>query len=382
MAMAPAPPQIVVYALLPLKVVHDADLNLCPSNWEWVHCLTFPLEMLVALHFSHRPFKWVQYAIGVIIGAHGDLSTSPDLPNDSVDYNANLPTNSVNLYYHTNDQEKQRMFPIDPHILRTQDTTSVSSSRRGTFRKDVAARDGQRCVWTGWDVEGCDAVHLIPHSKSDKYILNFTRHCERGDKGDDIITDIDSVRNGILLNKVAHRTLGKNLAFLMTPNFAMDTSDIDHDAPPDQKRCTAHLIQVNGPYPREFVSGSLVQITASSQFRPPPDILFDAVYATFILHHFGTKRVKDRITKEWNDTLYSVTDEHATTSERTSAQDERRTKHRRPDIMGMLMALPYILVPPDKLQAEMRAAKEEAEAAEQSRVQERVEGWIKQVNAA
>ncbi|KAH9026847.1 hypothetical protein EDB85DRAFT_159729 [Lactarius pseudohatsudake] len=330
-------------------------------------------------------------------GARGDLSTSHN-SNDSVDYNANLPTNSVNLYYHTNDQEKQRMFPIDPHILRTRDTTSVSSSRRGTFHEDVAARDGQRCVWTGWGVENCDAVHLIPHSKSDKYILNFTRHCERGDKGDDIITDIDSIRNGILLNKVAHRTLGKNLAFLMvcgacmiphqslivsiqTPNFAMDTSDIDHDAPPDQKRCTAHLIQVNGPYPREFVSGSIVQIAASPQFRPPPDILFDAVYATFILHHFGTKRVKDSIT-EWKDTLYSVTDEHVTTSEGTPAQDERRTKHHRPDIMGMLMALPYILVPPDKLQAEMRAAKEEAEAAEQRHVQERVEGWIKQVNAA
>ncbi|KAH9026840.1 hypothetical protein EDB85DRAFT_1978191 [Lactarius pseudohatsudake] len=374
-------PQVIVYALLPLKVVHDADLDLCPSNWEWVHYLTLPLDTLAALHFSHRPFKWIRYAIGVVTGAHGDLSTSPDSPYDGVDYNANLPTSSVNLYYHTNDQEKQRMFPIDPHILRTQDTTSVSSSRRGTFREDVAARDGQRCVWTSLGMIYCDAVHLIPHSKSDEYISNFTRRRGRGDNKDDVITDIDDVRNGILLNMAAHRILGQNLAFLMTPNFAMDTTDVDHGAPPDQKRYTAHFIQVDeGPHPGDFVSGIPVRIAASRQ--SPPDILFDAVYASFILHHFGTKIVKDRIIQEWTDSLYPVTDGHAATSERIPAQHERRVNHRRPDTMDILMALPYILVPPDMLRAEMRAAKEEAEAAEQRCVQERVEGWIKQVNAA
>lgn len=210
--------------------------------------------------------------------------------------------------------------------------------------------------------------------------------------------------------------LGTQLAFLMvrdpcmmpnrsliapmqTPNFAMDTTDIDHNAPPEQRRCTAHIIKLDTRLPVEFVSGSPLRISASPQFRPPPDILFDAVYASFILHHFGTKRMKDGITKEWKDSLYSgsnevmttahtdnkaITDEHATTSERTQAQawDERRAKHHGPDTMDMVMALPYLLVPPNELQAEMRAAKEKAEAAEQRHVQERVEGWIRQVNAA
>ncbi|KAH9026965.1 hypothetical protein EDB84DRAFT_1589110 [Lactarius hengduanensis] len=359
-------PQVIVYALLPLKVVHDADLDLCPSNWEWVHYLTLPLDTLAALHFSHRPFKWIRYAIGVVTGAHGDLSTSPDSPYDGVDYNANLPISSVNLYYHTNDQEKQRI---------------VSSSRRGTFREDVAARDGQQCVWTRLGMTYCDAVHLIPHSKSDEYISNFTRRRGRGDNKDDVITDIDDVRNGILLNKAAQGILGQNLAFLMTPNFAMDTTDVDHGAPPDQKRYTAHFIHVDEePHPSDFVSGIPVRIAASRQ--SPPDILFDAVYASFILHHFGTKIVKDRIIQEWTDSLYPVTDGHAATSERIPAQHERRVNRRRPDTMDILMALPYILVPPDMLRAEIRAAKEEAEAAEQRCVQERVEGWIKQVNAA
>ncbi len=164
--MATIPPQVIVYASLPLKVVHNTDLDLCPSNWHWVHCLTLPLTMLNELQFSHRPYKWLRYAIGVAIGAHGDLSPSPNSPNDVVDYNANLPTNSVDLYYHTSDEEKRRTFPIDP-IFRTQVTASVPSSQRGTFHKQVAARDGQRCVWTGWGWTICDAVHLIDHSKTD-----------------------------------------------------------------------------------------------------------------------------------------------------------------------------------------------------------------------
>ncbi|KAH9027275.1 hypothetical protein EDB84DRAFT_312221 [Lactarius hengduanensis] len=101
-----------------------------------------------------------------------------------------------------------------------------------------------------------------------------------------------------------------------------------------------------------FQSGSLLSSVS-------PDILFDAVYASFILHQFGTKIVKDRIIQEWTDSLYPVTDGHAATSE-GYRQHERRVNHRRPDTMDILMALPYILVPPDMLRAEIRAAKEEA----------------------
>ncbi|KAH9003326.1 hypothetical protein EDB86DRAFT_2798832, partial [Lactarius hatsudake] len=313
------------------------------SNWNWIPCLALPIETLATLHFLHRPLKWIRYAIGVVIGARGDLSASRDLANDSMDYNADLPTNSVNLYYHTNDQEKQRMFPIDPRICDAHTTTSVSSSRKGSFREDVAARDGQRCIWTGWDVEDCDAVHLIPHSKSDEYIMNFTRH--RGRDEGDIITNIDSIRNRILLNMIAHVKLCKNLAFLMTPNFAMGTSDIDHHAPPDLKRCTAHLIEVaanRGPNPLEFVSAPPVRIAASHRF--PPDILFDAVYASSILRHFGTKIMTDWINRGWSDTFYpdgvttaaqasykAITDAKAATEQQEQEQAlarDARAEHR------------------------------------------------------
>ncbi|KAI9457611.1 hypothetical protein BJY52DRAFT_1426644 [Lactarius psammicola] len=366
--------KVIVYASsLPLKVVHDANLDLCPSNWGWVHCLTFPLATLDALHFSHRPYKWVRYAIGVVIGAQGHLSISPIHP----------------MIF---DEEKQRTFPIDPHFFRTQDTTSTSSDRRGTFREQVAARDGQRCVWTGWGLSFCDAVHLIAHSKNIEYISTLTRRRGRDDNGDDIVTDIDSVRNGIFLNKMAHGLLGTQLAFLQlnpkqgapclrtqdsglpnfdigTPNFAMDTTDVDHKALPEHRGCTAHIIQLDTRLPVEFVSGSPLRISASHRFRPPPDVLFDAVYAGFVLHHFGTKGMKDG----------AIIDEHSTAT-RAKARDERRAKRRGPDNMNMLMAIPYLLVPSNELQAQMRAGGEQAEAAEQRRVQEKVKGWIEQVD--
>jgi len=109
-----AHPQIDVYASLPLAVELGANLNVDPSNWHWVHCLTIPLETLNALQFLRRSYKWIRYTIGIVVGAEGNLSSSPDLPNAVTDYNAALPAESAPLFYHTSDEEKRRMFPVDP----------------------------------------------------------------------------------------------------------------------------------------------------------------------------------------------------------------------------------------------------------------------------
>ncbi len=76
-----APSEIQVYASFPRVVELGVGLNLHPSNWHWVHCLTLPVETLSALQFSQRQYKWIRYAIGVVVGAEGDLSSSPDALN-------------------------------------------------------------------------------------------------------------------------------------------------------------------------------------------------------------------------------------------------------------------------------------------------------------
>ena len=159
-------PEIHVYASFPLSVTPGADLNLEHSNWRWVYCLTIPLETLTALQFSLKPYKWTRYAIGVVVGAVGHLSFSSD-PLSVVDYEDGLPTKLTDLYYHTSDEEKRRMFPADPAMGRTDITSSIATSRRVYFRDEVAERDGGTCVMTGLESHNCNAVHLLAHDKGD-----------------------------------------------------------------------------------------------------------------------------------------------------------------------------------------------------------------------
>ena len=220
-----------------------ADLNIDPTNWHWLHCLTVPLETFNTLQVSQRPYKWIRYAIGVVVGAEGDLSCSPDSSN-VVDYNAGLPAESVlsmNLYYHTNDEEKRRMFPADPNTQRTSvpQSDSFVTTRRARFREDVAKRDSGVCLLAGMGQLYCDAVHLVAHHKGDsvcytysqsvlahhrnggQYISAYTQRRSRDPTGADIVKDIDDVRNGLFLNSLTHMVFGQLITFLKVRDACM-----------------------------------------------------------------------------------------------------------------------------------------------------------------
>ena len=167
--------EIYVYASLPLVVSSDVDISLATGNWHWVHCPTLPLETLKALHFSSKPYKWIRYAMGSIIGAEGDLSSSSELL-DIVDYSAGLPAESATLYYRTSDDEMRRIFPADPNFSRTYATSSAAPARMTRFYSNVAERDGNQCLLAGTHRAGCDAVHLLAHSKGDSVGYSYT-HC-------------------------------------------------------------------------------------------------------------------------------------------------------------------------------------------------------------
>ena len=175
--------EVQVYASFPRVVALGADLNLDADNWHWVFCLTLPLEIFNVLHFSPRPYKWIRYAVGIVVGAEGHLSSNSEFLK-IVDYNAGLPTESTVLYYYTDDDERQRMFPVDPKTVRTKVTSSITTFRRSRFRSDLADRDGNRCVLTEMDALSCDAVHLLPKSKGDtvcySYCLSIPAHHRNG----------------------------------------------------------------------------------------------------------------------------------------------------------------------------------------------------------
>jgi hypothetical protein len=102
--------------------------------------------------------------------ACGELTTERDSPNPvTMDCDSGISGVSIDLdlYYHTADQEKRRIFPIDGKIADSRTvTSSLTSTRRGDFHEDVVERD-ECCVVKG-DFEYCDAAHLLPHSKGDR----------------------------------------------------------------------------------------------------------------------------------------------------------------------------------------------------------------------
>ena len=106
---------ISVHTQLPKNAMPNTEVDLDPTNWEWKVILTFPVSRLNDLRFSLKPYKWIRYATGIVIGVCGELCTECDLPNPvPIDCDSDLSAVSIDLYYHTTDQEKRHIFPIDP----------------------------------------------------------------------------------------------------------------------------------------------------------------------------------------------------------------------------------------------------------------------------
>ncbi|KAG9308030.1 hypothetical protein JVU11DRAFT_12682 [Chiua virens] len=392
--MATATPEIQVSAMF------RADPE--SAAWRWIHCLTFSVETLSQLHFP-RPYQWIKYAIGVVVGAYGELSSSVDSYQDVIDRN-DLPSETIHLYYHLTDEERQGMFPIDLDMGSPTVASSSFSTRRLEFRDKVVERD-RVCVLTGAGLHMCEAAHLVSHAKGDDYIASYTQHRSRVEN--DVVEEVDDVRNGILINSSAHKGFGKYTAFLMTPNFAMTTADIHPDLPPGEQCCTAHRFVPGPAHDSDF--GGILHPGCRVQMPPsgsddrsnwPPDILFDAVYANAVLLHFAAPGLQD-VVRQWKSTFYpgGVTsarqaDYHAMIQERAGRKqedeqkDERNQRHRKRseragedtmDTMDILMILPYIAMPPERVKQFWRETKEKKQQMERTRLEDKVVGWRKDV---
>ncbi|SRR5258708_297172 len=86
----------------------------------------------------------------------------------------------------------------------------------------------------------------------------------------------------------------------------MKTTDIDPTAQLEDQRFTAHLFSPDkwpglGGNPT-LPLGSPLQMSDTSKW--PPAILFNAIYADPVLHHFGTRTLKDEVTETWKDAFY------------------------------------------------------------------------------
>ncbi len=162
---AHAEPTMIVHVKLPSNVASADQGAVNVSDYVWTNVLDFPVHKLLDLHFSKRPYKWIQYATGVVLGAEGHLHKGEDVASNQVDYEAEtLPYETTELYYHTSTLD---FLPIDPDFADGTKTSVATRKRHADFRRRVLARDGDICVVTDTPAEHCDAVHIVAFRKGD-----------------------------------------------------------------------------------------------------------------------------------------------------------------------------------------------------------------------
>ena len=154
---------ILIKAKLPDPVLDD---------WVWTTILEIPVNEFLSYSLSNKPFKWMRYATGVVLGAEGHLRRGENENSDLVDYDVDEnglgnEQTEQELFYHVPEGRRDIMLPFDLQFPRDRVTSSVGTSRGGDFATGVATRDGLRCVVTNSDPNHCDCAHLVAHSKGD-----------------------------------------------------------------------------------------------------------------------------------------------------------------------------------------------------------------------
>lgn len=171
----------------------------------------------------------------------------------------------------------------------------------------------------------------------------------------------------------------------------MESTDIDSGAaasPSTAVQYTSHYLERT----ESLSNSSLMAIgpgtslrlpTDASSTQWPPTVLFDTVYASFVLRNFASDVVKTEITTTWKDSFYPEEDLLAL---RRQAKDRHNRsvakKHQQqggPNGIDMLLMIPYLAVPQDKLPEILKEARQKRRAAEDRRIEEKVHKWRSQL---
>ncbi|KAH9172519.1 hypothetical protein EDB89DRAFT_1851085 [Lactarius sanguifluus] len=248
--------------------------------------LSIPLDDVQRL--SIRPFKWLRYVMYCICGARGDLSASQGGP--PVDYDSTKLADDVIYFY---EPSGQCIF-VDYECLNDSMTSTNQTPRRDNFRREIMARDGSFCVITR-DVErSCDAAHIIPRSKGDEYILKVVQ--ERWPLYEDEDTPpeirINAVENGVFLGKTLHAKLGTGeVAFLKTPNYGLDPTDIPRVEPSDREGPvpTDHFTLHRLATPPGYNPARIAAIAGTGTNLLPPVVILDYVYGIAAYNQWNSR---------------------------------------------------------------------------------------------
>ncbi|SJL01078.1 uncharacterized protein ARMOST_04394 [Armillaria ostoyae] len=268
-----------------------------PASEIWLPCLEIPVHRLA--EFSLKPYRWLCYAGYCIMGAEGDLS----FDQDSTDFDYDAPFHPSDLYYHTHGP----IFPIDPDVENASKTSYDSDySDVSPFKTSTLERD-KSCVATAVDPRYCRAAHLIMQSQGSQYIKMITEG--RSGVGDEDDTDdTDDPRNGLLVNMILHKVLGRSAAILQTPNFIMKTTDVVTGTTPEAARWTLHFfVEPNAPRTPHYniPTGKALHVPPAGECDTwPPHSLFAAVYASALITTWPAQDFLAQVRLHWSNSFY------------------------------------------------------------------------------
>ena len=172
----------------------------------------------------------------------------------------------------------------------------------------------------------------------------------------------------------------------------MDTSDVDPNADKTQERYTSHLFNKAAERPAG-PSGTVVRVPSNKSIWPPA-LLFDAVYASAVVHNFGFVAT-DIVEKWWDafpggptkamptndkdrhDQTYADDSEENTNRQKPARQRryKRRGIHGALDYLDIVMIHRCMVIGPENVRAYLEECNEMAAARERNMVDEKVNSW-------
>ncbi|KZT04831.1 uncharacterized protein LAESUDRAFT_750971 [Laetiporus sulphureus 93-53] len=310
----------------------DADESNFSSSCIQLPCLQIPKTHIT--NFCRKPYKWIRFITGAVAGAAGMLKWKDG---EEVDYNAELTPGDTDIYFFIDSAERARAFSVDPDLANAYVTSGATSTRRAEFEDELRERDGATCVVTRMPAELCEASHLISHNKGDEYIDVLTRNCGRDPDNADHIDDIDDCRNGLYLYMSLHRQRGsRDIGFLVTPNLAMSSNDMNPEWDADQPQWVFHDFRGTlDPSPEFSIPAYGMTHPHNQPIRIPegrndwpPRVLFDAVYASVIMKYFSHKEFVDFVNAHWKD-RYNQREVTATCSNGGKAKRDAKRREKK-----------------------------------------------------
>ena len=170
----------------------------------------------------------------------------------------------------------------------------------------------------------------------------------------------------------------------------MDTTDVDSNADRAQERFTSHLFDLAFE-PGTGPSGSAVRVPSDMSVWPPA-ALFDAVYASAVVYHFGCTLTE--ILEKWGDVFYpdqtdaghiddkrrrdqADADEENPSGQKAARRrrHERRGIHDAVDPHDVVMMYRFLAMEPEKVRAYVEGCEEMAAAGERKGLEEKVNSW-------